>query len=84
MVTLVELASGREMTIGGPERGFQATSPTWAPDGQRVAVITTNLPGREESSATTALRVYGLDGKETAQLIAVPDLSQPDWGVSPA
>ena len=64
VVVVVELASGRETRIGGPERGFQAAEPTWSPDGRGLAVITSNLPGREDQARTTALRLYAPDGAE--------------------
>ena len=72
VVTIVELASGRETMIGGPEIGFQAAAPAWSPDGQRLAAITWNLPGREDPAASTALRLYTSGGTEAAQLIAEP------------
>jgi len=83
VVVIVDLVSGRQTTIGGPEIGFQAASPTWSPDGRGLALVVTNLPGREDRSRTTALRLYAPDGTETAQLIAEGGLANPDWGAAP-
>ena len=83
VVVIVDLASGRQTTIGGPEIGFQAASPTWSPDGRGLALVVTNLPGREDRTRTTALRLYAPDGTETAQLIAEGGLANPDWGPAP-
>jgi TolB protein len=83
VVVVVELASGHETRIGGPEIGFQAAEPAWSPDGRGLAVITSNLPGREDRGTTTALRLYAPAGAEMAQLIAASDLARPDWGAAP-
>jgi TolB protein len=84
VVTIIDLASGHETSIGGPEIGFQAADPAWSPDGQSIAVITTNLTGREDQLASTTLRLYGTGGIEIDQLVAESGLSQPNWGASPA
>jgi Tol biopolymer transport system component len=83
VVVIVELASRREVRIGGPEAGFQASAPTWAPDGRRLALIAASLPARRDAPSETSLRLFGSDGAELARLLTEPDLRSPDWGRAP-
>lgn len=83
VVVLVELATGRERTTGGPEAGFQASAPAWSPDGRRLAMIASGLPGSTDESFPTALRLYAPDGAEIGQIVAMSGLASPDWGAAP-
>lgn len=83
VVVIVELATGREVRIGGPQAGFQAASPTWAPDARRLAVIASTLPARRGEPQTTALRLFGQDGSDLGELLSEPGLRDPDWGRTP-
>ena len=80
---VAELASRRETVIGGPTVGFQASDPTWAPDGRRLALIVANPPARRGEPRETALRLFGPDGTALGDLIAEPGLRDPDWGRAP-
>lgn len=83
VVTVVEITTGRETTIGGPTVGFQASGPAWSPDGRRLAAIVTNPPARRGEPRESALRVFGPDGTPMGDLVAEPGLRDPDWGRAP-
>lgn len=83
VVVLVDLASRREIRIGGPQAGFQASAPTWSPDGRRLALIAASLPARHDAPRETSLRLYGPDGAELGTLLTEPDLRTPNWGRAP-
>jgi hypothetical protein len=83
VVVVAEFVGGHEIRIGGPEIGFQAAEPAWSPDGRALAIMTSNLPGREAQADSTALWVYGPDGSKIAQLLAASNLARPDWGAAP-
>ena len=83
VVVLVDLSSRRETRIGGPEAGFQASAPTWAPDGRRLALIAASPPARRGEPRQTSLRLFGPAGAELATLLTEPDLGDPDWGRAP-
>jgi Tol biopolymer transport system component len=83
VVVLVEPGNRRETVIGGPTAGFQATSPTWAPDGQHVALIASDVPARRGEPHRTTLRVIGVDVADHGELATEPDLRDPDWGRAP-
>jgi hypothetical protein len=80
---VAELASRREAPIGGPTVGFQASGPTWAPDGRRLALIAASLPARRGEPRETALRLFALDSTALGDLLAEPGLRDPDWGRAP-
>ena len=77
---LVDIGTG---ATDGPEAGFQASAPTWAPDGRRLALIGGSLPARRDAPRETALRLFGSDGAELGTLLTEPDLRAPDWGRAP-
>jgi Tol biopolymer transport system component len=83
VVVLIDLASGRERQIGGPDAAFQASAPAWSPDGRRLALIASSLPGPADESLSTTLRLYGPDGAEVGQFMAERGLASPDWGSAP-
>jgi dipeptidyl aminopeptidase/acylaminoacyl peptidase len=83
VVVIADLASGRETVIGGPVAGFQASAPTWAPDGRRVALLRSSLPGGPGQPHEMSLRLYAPDGAELGVLLAEPDLHDPAWGRAP-
>jgi len=83
VVVLVDLASGREMTIGGPSAGFQASAPAWAPDGRRLALVRSSLPSGPGQPRQTSLRLYAPDGAELGTLLTEPALRDPAWGRAP-
>ncbi len=62
VVTIVDLPTGRETRLGGAEQGFQASGPSWAPDGRRLALVSRALPDPREPEPPRELRVYGADG----------------------
>ena len=78
VVTLVEPASGRETRIGGPPEGFQADSPTWAPDGRRLALVERALTDPRRPEPPRELRTYGADGARLGTA-ATGALASPDW-----
>lgn len=80
VVVLVEISARRETVIGGPALGFQASGPAWAPDGRRLVVVVATLPARRGDPVETALRLFTPDGAALGDLIAAPDLRDPDWG----
>jgi Tol biopolymer transport system component len=83
VVVLVDLATGRERTIGGPNAGFQASAPAWSPDGRRLALLRSGLPGPADESPTVSLRLYSPDGAELGVLLTGSGLASPDWGAAP-
>jgi Tol biopolymer transport system component len=83
VVVIVDLSSRRESRIGGPTAGFQASNPTWAPDGRRLALVASSLPARRGDPRETSLRLFGNDGAELGRLLTEPDLRDPDWGRAP-
>jgi dipeptidyl aminopeptidase/acylaminoacyl peptidase len=83
VVVVVDLASRSETRIGGPAAGFQASGPTWAPDGRRLAMIAASLPARRGEPRVTALGMFGPDGADLGALLNEPDLRDPDWGRAP-
>ena len=83
VVIVAELANRREITIGGPIVGFQASSPTWSPDGRRLGLIVANPPAQRGEPRETALRLFSPDGTALGDLIAEPGLRDPDWGRAP-
>ena len=83
VVVVAELSSRRETTIGGPTVGFQASGPTWSPDGRRLALIVSNPPARRDAPHETALRLFGANGSALGDLLAEPGLRDPDWGRAP-
>jgi Tol biopolymer transport system component len=83
VVVIVDLGSRREVRIGGPTAGFQASAPTWAPDGRRVALIASSVPARRGDPRETSLRLFGTDGREIGRLTTEADLRGPDWGRAP-
>jgi len=83
VVVVVDLGNGHETRIGGPEAGFQAASPTWAPDGHRLALVAASLPARRGEPRQTSLRVFASDGTELGKLLTEADLRAPDWGRAP-
>lgn len=83
VVVVAELTTRRETPIGGPNVGFQASGPTWSPDGRRLAVIVASPPARRGEPRETALRLFGADGTPQGDLVAEPGLRDPDWGRSP-
>ena len=83
VVIVAEIASRRETPIGGPTVGFQASGPTWAPDGRRLALIAASLPARHNEPRETALQLFGPDGTAQGDLLAEPGLRDPDWGRAP-
>ena len=78
VVTLVDLASRRETRIGGPEDGFQADGPTWAPDGRRLALVARALPDPRRPEPPRELRTYEADGTRIGSA-ASGALADPDW-----
>ena len=83
VVVLVEPASGRETVIGGPDAGFQATGPAWAPDARTLALIAASLPARRGAPRRAALRIVSPEGVDQGELLTEPDLRDPDWGQAP-
>jgi len=83
VVVLVELAARRETAVGGPSAGHQASAPTWAADGQRLAVIAAKLPARRGEPREMALRLFAADGTAGETLLTAPRLSSPAWGRVP-
>jgi TolB protein len=83
VVIAAVVASRRETPIGGPAAGFQASAPTWAPDGRRLALIAASPPARRGEPRQTALRLFSPDGADPGELLAVPGLRDPDWGRAP-
>ena len=77
-VILVDLTSGRETRLGGAEQGFQARSPTWAPDGRRLALVSRELPDPRRPEPPRQLRTYAVDGTQQA-VAATGPLATPDW-----
>ena len=78
IVLLVEVATGREARIGGAERDFQASSPTWAPDGRRLGLIGRALPDPRRPEPPRELRIYNADGAQTG-VVATGKVAGPDW-----
>jgi Tol biopolymer transport system component len=83
VVIVVAPGGQREIAIGGPEAGFQAAEPAWAPDGRRLALIASSLPARIDEPRRTTLRLFGPDGAALGDLLDEPGLGAPDWGRSP-
>jgi Tol biopolymer transport system component len=83
VVIVADLTSQRETPIGGPTIGFQASGPTWAPDGRHLALIAASLPARHGELRDTVLRLFGPDGLAQGDLLAEPGLRDPAWGRSP-
>jgi Tol biopolymer transport system component len=83
VVVVVDLISRRETRIGGPAANYQASDPTWAPDGRRLALVAASVPARRGDPRETSLRVFGTDGAELGRLLTEPDLRDPDWGRAP-
>jgi Tol biopolymer transport system component len=83
VVVLIDLAARRESAVGGPRAGFQASAPTWAADGQSLALVTVGLPSRRGEPREMALRVFSADGTARETLLTAPSLSTPDWGRAP-
>ncbi|MCC7367739.1 MAG: PD40 domain-containing protein [Chloroflexi bacterium] len=83
VVTVAEIASRREATIGGPEQGFQALGPAWAPDAARLAVVATILPSRRTEQRRATLHLYAADATPLGDLLTEPELRTPAWGAAP-
>jgi Tol biopolymer transport system component len=83
VVEVVDPATHGAVTIGGPGAGYQASGPTWAPDGRRLAVVVGSLPARRGEPREAALRLFGPDGADLGDLLAEPGLRDPDWGRAP-
>ncbi len=78
VVTLVDLASGRETRIGGIEDGEQAGDPVWSPDGRYLALVARAPTDPRRPEPPRELRIYGADGTRLATAATGP-LAAPDW-----
>lgn len=72
-VVLVDLESGREIEVPGPEGGGQMTSPVWSPDGRHLVVTVT----RGQDSQLYLVRADG-SGATRLTLAAGPNWN-PQW-----